>query len=355
MSANTPPPSAASPMYRLHPYWYIACRSSELRAEPVARTILGIPLVLFRDETGSAKALVDRCPHRNVPLSFGKVSDGKLVCGYHGWAFDGEGACRDVPGFTGEPNHRTRCASSHAIVEQQGYIWVFMSAGVTPESKPFEFPHMDTKGYTVVRRDLEAECSLHAMAENALDVPHTAFLHGGLFRSESVRNPIQAVIQRFRDHVEAEYIGEPRPTGIAARLLSPSGGVVTHFDRFFLPSIIQVEYRIGDENHIVLNGACTPVSETHTRMFAVVTANTRVPAWLLKPILLPIGLHIFGQDQVVLRLQTQTIQTFGEEDFASTEIDLLGRHIQRLLRLAEAGQLPDSDEVVATRDITMMV
>ena len=223
------PPSAsahsASPMYRLHDYWYVACRSTELSDKPVARTILDVPLVFFRDADGTAHALVDRCPHRNVPLSFGTVRKGQLVCGYHGWAFDGQGRCRSVPGYSGEPDHRTRCASHHAVREQQGYIWVFMTAGAEPETEPFRFPHVGEPGYTVVRRDLDAECGLHAMAENALDVPHTAFLHGGLFRNDDARNDIQAVIQRFGTYAEAEYIGEPRPTGIAARILSPSGGL----------------------------------------------------------------------------------------------------------------------------------
>ena len=54
------------------------------------------------------------------------------------------------------------------------------------------------------------------------------------------------------------FVGEPRPDGLAGQILSPSGGTVTHFDRFYLPSIVEVEYRIGEENHIILNGAITP-------------------------------------------------------------------------------------------------
>lgn len=345
----------ASPLYRLHPYWYIACRSESLRAEPLAVRILDTPLALFRDGDGVARALLDRCPHRNVPLSFGRVREGQLECGYHGWRFDGGGRCRAVPGFTGDPDHRTRCAPTYAVREQQGYVWVYMAAGEEPERAPFTFPHLDDPAYTVVRQDLDAQCSLHAMAENALDVPHTAFLHGGLFRSDGERNDIQAVIERHPSHVECEYIGEPRPEGIAARILSPSGGVVTHFDRFFLPSIIQVEYRIGDENHIVLNGACTPVTADLTQMWAVVVARTRLPGWLLKPIVLPIGLRIFNQDRVVLRLQSETVQHFGGEAFASTEIDLLGHHIQRLLRLAEADKLPAAGSEPVRREVTLSV
>jgi hypothetical protein len=130
---------------------------------------------------------------------------------------------------------------------------------------------------------------------------------------------------------------------------------VTHFDRFFLPSVVQVEYRIGDENHIVLNGALTPVSDHDTVMTAVVSAKTRVPGWLLKPLVLPFGLFIFGQDRRILKLQSDAIRRFGAEDFNSTEIDLLGHHIGRLMRLAAEDRLPTPDEPPVTREVTMLV
>jgi hypothetical protein len=80
------------------------------------------------------------------------------------------------------------------------------------------------------------QSTLHAAIENALDVPHTAFLHKGLFRGGK-KNRITAVVSRYSDRVEIEYQGEPRPPGIVGKILSPSGGIVEHWDRFFLPSI----------------------------------------------------------------------------------------------------------------------
>ena len=66
-------------------------------AASVGLLIAGVPLVLFRS-LGRAGALVDRCPHRNVPLSLGRVlPDGRLECAYHGWQFDTAGNCIDMP------------------------------------------------------------------------------------------------------------------------------------------------------------------------------------------------------------------------------------------------------------------
>src|SRR5687767_3824573 len=70
-------------------YWYVACTSAELGSKhPLGRTILGLPLVLFRDQRGSPVALRDRCLHRNARLSEGDVlPGGRLGCPYHGWTY----------------------------------------------------------------------------------------------------------------------------------------------------------------------------------------------------------------------------------------------------------------------------
>ncbi len=176
---------------------------------------------------------------------------------------------------------------------------------------------------------------MYSAIENALDVPHTAFLHRGLFRSESRGVKLQVKIRRSHDRVEAEYLGEPRPPGLVARILSPSGGIVTHFDRFILPSIAQVEYRIGSENHFLADTVCTPVSDFVTRLHAVVSFKSRIPGHVLKPLVKPLALRVFQQDAQILKRQTETIRKFGGEQFSSTEIDVLGRHIWRLLKAAE--------------------
>ena len=62
----------------LKDHWYVLCTSSELRTRPLARTLMGTPLVLFRNANGEPGALLDRCPHRNVPLSMGSVEGAEL-------------------------------------------------------------------------------------------------------------------------------------------------------------------------------------------------------------------------------------------------------------------------------------
>ncbi|MEW6271566.1 MAG: aromatic ring-hydroxylating dioxygenase subunit alpha [Thermodesulfobacteriota bacterium] len=359
----TPPQSKGHlSVARLARWWYVACRAKQLGARPLARTVLGVPMVLFRAAGGRPAALLDRCPHRNVPLSLGRVvGDGRLECAYHGWQFDGGGRCRLVPGLcddaSGDPGSETegRRTSSFAARERDGFVWVYASADEEPRDEPPPLPHAADAGYTTVVRELEMECTLHAALENALDVPHTAFLHRGLFRGGGERHEIKAVVRASRRGVEAEYVGEPRPPGLAGRLLSPSGGIVEHWDRFLLPSIAQVEYRLGTENHLLVTSLCTPVGDFTTRMLAVVSFRLRVPGSFVRPLLTPVAMRIFRQDASILRLQSSTIRRFGGEQFMSTEIDVLGPHIWRLLKQAEADALPAGDETTTLREVRLAV
>jgi phenylpropionate dioxygenase-like ring-hydroxylating dioxygenase large terminal subunit len=341
-----PPRRGHASVVHLKNHWFIAAESHELVAGKLfATSLFGTPIVLFRDHAGVAGALVDHCPHRNVPLSLGSVAEGGTVrCRYHGWQFARSGECTHIPSLANPTEAKGRRALALPVREQQGFVWVYSSPApdlAAPEAQPVREPHrfatMGQPGYTTVVQSVVADGTMYSTAENALDVPHTAFLHKGLFRSESRGITITAKVRRTADRVVAEYVGEPRPPGVVAKLLSPSGGVVTHFDRFILPSIAQVEYSIGSENHILVDSVLTPLSDFRTKIFAVVSFRTRIPGKVIAPLVKPLALRIFQQDAFMLAKQTQAIGQFGGEQFVSTEIDVLGKHIWRLLKNAERG------------------
>ncbi len=338
--------------------WYIACEAKALSGrKPLARTLLGRPLALYRDGDGAPGALLDRCPHRNVPLSRGEVADGCLTCPYHGWQFDRAGACQRVPGLVGPAQAKGRQVEAHAAVEQEGYVWIWGRPDVEPVGLPPRFPHLGEAGYHTVRDVFDAEATLHAVAENALDVPHTAFLHRGLFRTDGARRTLDVVVRRWAHQVEAEYLGEQRPEGLIGRILAPQGGALVHFDRFLLPNIAQVEYRLGARSHVMVTSSLTPISDFETRLYATVTFKLPLPAWLVKAVARPIGRRIFKQDADILAAQTALIHRFGGERFLSTELDVLGQHIRALLRSAERGEpwRAGSEDGPETRTIQMQV
>jgi len=158
---------------------------------------------------------------------------------------------------------------------------------------------------------------------------------------------------RRHDQVACEYVGETRPSGLVGWLLAPSGGVVRHFDRFYLPSVVEVEYALG-ESHILVNACLSPLSDHLTALHAVVSVKTRIPGWLLRPLVKPIALRIFNQDRRILKLQTNSLAHGHGARFVSTELDVLGPQILRLLRQAANGKLDDPDTQVC-RDSVMRI
>jgi hypothetical protein len=103
-------------------------------------------------------------------------------------------------------------------------------------------------------------------------------------------------------------------------------------DRFLMPSIAQIEYRLGSDLYFLVNALCVPVREFSTRVYAVVQFRTRLPGWLVKVLLNPVVTRIFNQDASILKSQAESLRRWGGEHYTSTTIDVLGLQIARLLR-----------------------
>jgi hypothetical protein len=107
----------------------------------------------------------------------------------------------------------------------------------------------------------------------------------------------------------------------------------------------------------LVSAAMTPISDFRTQISSVTSFKLRLlPAWLVKLAVRPVALRIFRQDAAILKRQTDNIRRFAGEQFASTEIDVLGRHIWRLLRAAERGDTTSSgDEELRQEQVRLLL
>ena len=109
----------------LRNHWYVAASGSEIGRKPFRRIIMNEPVVFYRTEDGTPIALEDRCPHRRLPLSMGKlVENDVLQCHYHGLRFDRTGACVRVPGQDMIPP--TARVKTYPVVERYKWLWIWM-------------------------------------------------------------------------------------------------------------------------------------------------------------------------------------------------------------------------------------
>lgn len=320
--------------------WLIACRSRELRrARVLGVTAEGRALVLFRDARGVARALEDRCAHRNAPLSLGKVADGCLECVYHGWRYDGEGRVTQVPALPAhQPVGATHAVRRYPAGEQDGFVWVSLD-DAAPAIPPPRFPHLGEPGWTSFTMQTLFRAPVEACLENFLDVPHATFLHRYWFRAPTARE-VRVVVRTLEDGVQAEFFDEPRERSLVWWLLAPRGGPMRHTDRFIAPRTSRVDYAFPRGLHYIITSSCTAIDERRTLVYTVISFRFPLLGPLVRLVFEPLSRRIIRQDVAMLDAQYDNVERFGGPAFHSTRADLLGRHIAAWRAAHAAGTPP---------------
>lgn len=165
--------------------WQVIAFSSEIVDAPLARTVCGESIVLFRTPAGDAVALADRCPHRFVPLSLGQVVGDQIQCGYHGLCFDTDGACVRVPGQDTVPT-RAR-VRKYPLVERYAFAWIWLGdvALADPVTIP-DFHWVDDPAWAAVNGYHHFGANYQLVNDNLLDLSHESFVHEETIGNESV-------------------------------------------------------------------------------------------------------------------------------------------------------------------------
>ena len=109
-------------------FWYPVAQSTEIRGQKLVKALLlEVPLVLGRTAEGKTFAMRDACPHRGIPLSYGRVEGNTVECCYHGWRFDAcTGQCVEIPSLTSQDKLKVEriFAGYYPCEERNGYVWV---------------------------------------------------------------------------------------------------------------------------------------------------------------------------------------------------------------------------------------
>ena len=340
-------------MLKLENFWYIAAPSRALESRPIRREVEGEVIVLFRSSSGETHALEDRCRHRGMALSAGRVAGDCIVCPYHGWRYGGCGRLEHVPALCEEERLPRLAAKSYPVAERDGHLWVWIGAEA-PRGEPFHFPGYGEPGWSGFYMHTRFEAPVEACLENFLDVPHTVFVHPGLFRGKR-QKATRVRVRQAGDEVEAEFLDEGELDGFGPRLLFPRGTEMRHTDRFILPSISRVDYAFaerdapGDGHAFIITSQCTQRAESVVDVTTAITWRLPLPRWcgpLVKAFLKPYCRKVIRQDVAMLAVQGRQWQRFGAgAALCHTGADLLGKSIGLLRRRAAEG-LPGGPEVV---------
>lgn len=337
MNDPRPPDRVCDAGSVLRRHWLVACRVSDLAGAPVARTVLQCPLVLFHDGQ-TVVALSDRCPHRNAPLSAGRVIDGCVQCPYHGWRFAADGRCVSRPGVAGAVPSETT-VKSYPVVVQDGAAWVCLDD--RPQTPPPRRPWHDDPTFGSFHWSDMVDASFADALENLLDGTHTPFVHSGLVRSQDKPQMFSAVVRVCSGMAEAEYLDEGRQAGWISRLFEQNRS--RSFGRFIPPCLAELEYTSSRGTEFVLNSHFTPETAERLRVHSTIyLRRSRIPLALKRLLITPFFRRVLRQDQWILRLQQENIRRHGGRCYQSWDGDLLRGWIETWLR---TGQLPELGEV----------
>ncbi len=226
-------------------YWMPALLSEEVPepdSPPVRVRLLGEDLVAYRDTTGQVGLIGEFCPHRLTSLYLGRNEEDGLRCVYHGWKFDRDGNCVDMPNEPLQSRFKEKIkTTAYPCQERGGIVWAYMG----PEGGHAELPEMEwtlvPEGQRRVSKVLQ-ECNYLQGLEGGIDSSHISFLHANavpgpngpqFFPSNIFESRDGAPIFTVRETDYGMLIGARRST-------SEPGNYYWRFTPFGLPFYTQI-------------------------------------------------------------------------------------------------------------------
>jgi phenylpropionate dioxygenase-like ring-hydroxylating dioxygenase large terminal subunit len=205
-------------------FWYAVEFANRLRRGQVKAVVWWkTSIALYRDAAGKPSALEDRCAHRQLPLSCGRVEGERLVCQYHGWKYDGAGRCVEISHELGKGRQKLPKIGirSYPVKERYGLIWIFPGDPALAETVPLpEIPELSGPNpWPVVPIDVTIGAHFSMIVENVCDFNH-AYLHR---HKQPFVDPTLTEYSRVGDTINVTY-ETSFAKSLIAKLASENGG-----------------------------------------------------------------------------------------------------------------------------------
>lgn len=297
--------------------WYVVMDSHQVKDRPVGVTRMGEKLVFWRDDEERVSCLRDRCVHRGVKLSKGKVVDGRLQCPFHGFEYDTSGSVTVIPanGRNAPVPERFK-VSQYPTFEAHDFIWIWWGQDPPEDLEPPAFFDDIDGSFSYSRAYDPWDAHYSRVIENQLDVVHLPFVHHNTIGRDGntlVDGPLMEWIDEDFFYV---YTFNRQDDGTPPRRPSELSPPV---DRDF-----RLEFRFPNlwQNHISENvrvvAAFAPIDEEHTLLYLRFYQNfLRVPIIrdLVNRLAMPFNRFVAHQDRRIVVTQRPKVSglTIGEK------------------------------------------
>jgi phenylpropionate dioxygenase-like ring-hydroxylating dioxygenase large terminal subunit len=286
--------------------WYVIAFKKDVTRNPLRRSILGDPIVLYRTESGKACALFDRCPHRGMRLSNGGTVIGDAIqCNYHGLQFGPDGRCVMVPSGGAVP--QVMRVHQYPLAELWDWIWIWPGDPAKADESLIPDHHAlgltDPAFHAYSGLLLEMDANYLYAHENLVDATHITFLHHGVvdngnvaahpFTTE-VRGRAVSTVRRFRDEPVAPY--QKMSYGLRCETVDRELTLTSFAPHLTIINEHYHEKGISDPRELIarLVVPVTPATRTRCYQFVAVVRNVPVDTTHLFE-----GLRSFLEEDVV--------------------------------------------------------
>ncbi len=332
--------------------WYVAGFAREATQTLLKRKLLNQAVILWRTAAGKLIAMEDRCAHRLVPLSTGKVVNDQVECGYHGLRFGQDGACSHVPGQDSVPkNSRVK---TFPVAERHALMWIwFGAADLADEALIPDLHWNDAPGWTAVTGYSHFNCDYRLINDNLLDLSHETYIHKHTIGNDSVADsPVVSKVingRVVRAHREMPDI-DPPPFFAAMQghrgkinrwqiaIHMAPGFNMTEAGFHSVGSDRQTDACLTRPLHLI-----TPETEHTSHYFWSLPRNFRHDDAELSSKIYDAVMHTFNEDRELLEIQDKALQAEGMPQIPQTAVKTDIAPVQGRRLLAEMIQREKDD------------
>ncbi|MEO5764266.1 MAG: aromatic ring-hydroxylating dioxygenase subunit alpha [Casimicrobiaceae bacterium] len=319
--------------------WYVAGMAAEFKTDDLRGMVIAKkPVVIWRGADGKVVAFDDRCVHKRMPLSCGKIlANGTIECAYHGFTYDTTGKCVAIPSQMDLPIPTRAKLRPFPVVEQDGVVWLWAGdparMGATRPPRTPEFADREFESFTC--EPIHVPANYRLLIENLLDITHFYPLHDGnigdlanskipieFIEQEIDGNPSMKTIRRVQNYRHPPFLQEWFGYEVVDR---------EHTHCMVSPGITRVQLRCAppgrlgtpDERGYILHHSHTPIDETHHLWRWTVTVRKGQPS--LDPATPSIERikamfpAVVDQDRWALERQ-QTMFNYDEDGYAEVHL-----------------------------------
>ncbi len=312
--------------------WHPVAYGKEVSAgEPHGTKLLDEHLVLWRTVDGAVQAMRDLCIHRGVALSLGWVKDDCLVCPYHAWEYDREGACVKIPQKEGVNIPTKARTVKYLCQERYGLIWVALADPIYPLP---EIPELEDGAWKVVETGpFEWESDASRQLENFTDFGHFPWVHPGLL-GDPERPLVPEHSVEIKDHILHYSVVRPEAPNTDDFPVFANEEVVKPERRsryeLHLPYTIVLRLGWGGEKGMVYFYVGQPMAEKACKGYCIIGRNYDLTQ--SDSVLQEFEDTIFGQDKRIVESQRSEQVPFDLAEELHLKFDAVAINYRRAMQ-----------------------